>query len=565
MPGQKSTQSRTYKKQMGFSRWVRVTHGKLLSVTLVFAFVGLSTFVFTQLPQSQAASGHHAQCTYINPSKTSVNPGEQFSARVTMYNDGSTTYSPDYAFYLADPNNTWNFKGNTVTKNIPPNYSVTFDLTLTAPTQPGNYSFSATMAIVFQGSFPNACAAKTITVLNTAPPSISLTPSSNQVTQGSALSLSWNTSNAVSCNASGQWSGAKAVSGAENRGGDTAATGTRTYTLTCNNSSNVANAVSTTVNVVAAAPAPVRSPQPAPPPAAAPTTSPQIQGPGTPSSDLPVDTEAPGVPENVRATLEEQYGTVAIMWDEPTDNIGVTKYQIERSINETDWLSLADNLTQPEYTDTSADFERQYFYRIRAFDAANNASPYGSTQITTGKFNANVTAREGGTIKSFDDMLSVAFPAEAVAEDSLCSIVSGDELPVLKDSYATALGPYKVTCKTAANVITNSFLKPLSVVLSARDEDDGLKITHNAVLKQEGWGVGELDQGGDRPSFSLEPGSNSFAFVGKKTSTPLIFKILLFLLVVGLIAAGVIGFLYLKYRKEQYAKYDDYIRKSRGF
>ena len=70
------------------------------------------------------------------------------------------------------------------------------------------------------------------------------------VEQGDAITASWTTTNASSCSASGQWSGAKAVpNGSENRTADSATAGVKTYTLTCTNGAvNVVDTVSITVS-----------------------------------------------------------------------------------------------------------------------------------------------------------------------------------------------------------------------------------------------------------------------------------------------------------------------------
>ncbi|GEM_PF-1787049 len=63
-----------------------------------------------------------------------------------------------------------------------------------------------------------------------APPSISFSPASASVNTGSGTTLTWSTSGASSCTASGGWSGSKATSGSQSTGN---LTSTTAFTLTC--------------------------------------------------------------------------------------------------------------------------------------------------------------------------------------------------------------------------------------------------------------------------------------------------------------------------------------------
>ncbi|MCP4358842.1 MAG: RHS repeat protein, partial [Chloroflexi bacterium] len=69
------------------------------------------------------------------------------------------------------------------------------------------------------------------------PPTVSLTAdgqSSIQIGGGQSFTLDWSSTNAANCDASGQWSGDKAISGSQNMTSP-ANMGTYTYTLTCEN------------------------------------------------------------------------------------------------------------------------------------------------------------------------------------------------------------------------------------------------------------------------------------------------------------------------------------------
>jgi Beta-propeller repeat/OmpA-like transmembrane domain len=84
------------------------------------------------------------------------------------------------------------------------------------------------------------------------PPTITITAAPTTITVGQNSTLTWSSTNATSCTASGAWTGTQATSGAQSV--SPAATGTSTYTLTCNGSGGSIDA-SATVTVNAAAPA----------------------------------------------------------------------------------------------------------------------------------------------------------------------------------------------------------------------------------------------------------------------------------------------------------------------
>lgn len=88
----------------------------------------------------------------------------------------------------------------------------------------------------------------------TAAPVVSISASNGSVMVNAPLSVSWKATNSpTSCSASGTWSGAKPASGSENRTGDTASAGAKSYSLTCSNSGGSHKA---TVNVTVNSPPP---------------------------------------------------------------------------------------------------------------------------------------------------------------------------------------------------------------------------------------------------------------------------------------------------------------------
>ena len=108
----------------------------------------------------------------------------------------------------------------------------------------GNYSLTCS------GSEGSASASATVTVPGTPPPppvpTVSLAANPKSVTSGTSSTLTWSSTNATSCTASGGWSGAKATAGSESSG---ALTSTTQFSLACTGPDGTGNA-SATVSVL---------------------------------------------------------------------------------------------------------------------------------------------------------------------------------------------------------------------------------------------------------------------------------------------------------------------------
>jgi len=113
-------------------------------------------------------------------------------------------------------------------------------LSLTNLTATATYSLQCTGA---GGTTPLRSA--TITVTSAPAPTLSLSANPATINSGGQSVLTWNSSNATACTASGGWSGAKSVNGNENVG---PLTQTTTYTLTCTGTGGSVNR-NTTVTV----------------------------------------------------------------------------------------------------------------------------------------------------------------------------------------------------------------------------------------------------------------------------------------------------------------------------
>jgi hypothetical protein len=112
----------------------------------------------------------------------------------------------------------------------------------------GTYAVVATYAgdAVYAAS---TSAAATLTISTPAAPTVTIAASPASVTSGQTSTLTWSSTNATACTASGAWTGSQATGGTAHE--TPTATGVSTYTLSCTGAGGSANA-SATVTVAAA-------------------------------------------------------------------------------------------------------------------------------------------------------------------------------------------------------------------------------------------------------------------------------------------------------------------------
>jgi type 1 glutamine amidotransferase len=92
----------------------------------------------------------------------------------------------------------------------------------------------------------------TVTVTAVPPPTVTFTASPTSVASGGTSTLTWSSTNATSCTASGAWSGAQALTGSQSTG---PLTSSSTYTLSCTGAGGTTNqSVTVTITVTGAVP-----------------------------------------------------------------------------------------------------------------------------------------------------------------------------------------------------------------------------------------------------------------------------------------------------------------------
>ncbi|MEY2850023.1 MAG: hypothetical protein RI885_2690 [Actinomycetota bacterium] len=88
------------------------------------------------------------------------------------------------------------------------------------------------------------------------------------------------------------------------------------------------------------------------------------------------DTAAPSVPAAPTASATTNT-TTTLTWPASSDNVGVTRYELQRD------GGTPVSVTSTSYTDSTLVAGTTYTYRVRAIDAAGNASAYSATTSVT--------------------------------------------------------------------------------------------------------------------------------------------------------------------------------------
>ena len=216
------------------------------------------------------------------------------------------------------------------------------------------------------------------------------------INSGTAATLSWTSTNATSCTASGGWSGSKATSGSQSTGNLITS---QTYTLACTGTSGNASD-SVAVNIL--------------------------------------DNQSPSVPTNLTATAASST-QVNLSWTASTDNVGVTVYKIFRNGGITPIGTSSTNF----YSDTSVSPATAYIYTVSAYDAAGNESvKSASASVTTpcaapatdkGVVTTSVHLSTSGTYKILSRIM-----APNTTNNSYVLQIDGDCGTIVGDSAITA-------------------------------------------------------------------------------------------------------------------------------
>jgi hypothetical protein len=97
----------------------------------------------------------------------------------------------------------------------------------------------------------------------------------------------------------------------------------------------------------------------------------------------PPDTIPPAAPGDFQASPVSSGSDVNLSWTAATDNVGVSSYRLERSEDQTSWQDISASIQGNSYHDATTGFNKTYYYRLRAFDAAGNQSDPVVATVTT--------------------------------------------------------------------------------------------------------------------------------------------------------------------------------------
>lgn len=539
-------------------------------VALVIA-VGLRT----QLG-SKAFTGNHSSCASQTASSYNVATSSTFLGVVKMLNNGSSTWYPSFGVYLNDRPGRWSYQGNTLSRNIVPGDTATFNLTLHAPSTAGNYSYQSGMAIINAGGFESPCTAQTIAVI--APPTVSVTAPGNGTSVSNTTTIA---ASASSPNGAGSITNVSFFVGGTSMGNDTSSpysvswntkdgrfpNGTYALKAVATNNINKTTAsglVNVTVNNQAASPAPSPSPSPTPSSGTRSSGTTRTATPPTP------DTTPPSNPTDFAAQSNDTDKSINLTWTASTDNVGVTGYELDRSTDNQEWTTVAASITGTSYEDSSVGFNTAYHYRLQAMDNANNRSGYATVDGTSTGFQANVDPSNDSTINSDDEAFSVVFPSGTFDKPALCVIAaSSANLPPQIDKYKVVAGPHDVTCRdSAGNVLSVSSDKSLALTVQLKK----LNTSHVSTLSYYGFSSDNqwsplqttTPTGKDKIAH-LNLGNNSAFVVMGKQSKLTIWKVILTVVVIIAVLVGVALLVsrFLLRRKYQ-DQYNDYMKKIRG-
>jgi hypothetical protein len=275
-----------------------------------------------------------------------------------------------------------------------------------------------------------------------------------------------------------------------------------------------------------------------------------------------VDKTAPAAPGSFQATVQSGSAVVNLSWEAVADAGGLKGYTLERSLDQKTWEKLADSIQATSYSDKSAGFGINYYYRLSAVDAAGNVSGYATSDATTGDFNGSSgDTEEGTTYTSDDNLVTVTMPAGAVTEDVICTVTLAnvkDKKEIDTKDVPLVAGPYDLVCKTAGATIVTDFLKPVAWSYDLNDKLGGVSGPKPYVYSN---GKGDLIPGS---VYSAQTGLLKFSALSSNSTMVLATKnhglsfnfIVPFLLVSGVI----VGVAMMILRKKQKSKYDEYLR-----
>lgn len=262
-----------------------------------------------------------------------------------------------------------------------------------------------------------------------------------------------------------------------------------------------------------------------------------------PSTGESIDAVPPSAPTSLKLTSPSS-GLVALTWSAATDDTGVARYSVERSIDKVAWDMLNDNVIDTTYTDAEAGYAQKYYYRVIAYDAATNASSSVDGEIVTGQFQPNAKPDEEVVVTSDNSLVTVTMPPGAVEEEMDCRLTQQDDIEaVLPDGAEAKSPPYRLVCKKSDGSSLDTFRQPLRYMVSVDSGAMGDLTPALFTFADEAWSKSDTAYSADGDGFSLESDqAQTFIVAGIKQSN-LIPMIITGLVLLLLAAAVVVWFI----------------------
>jgi|GEM_PF-1693073 len=327
----------------------------------------------------------------------------------------------------------------------------------------------------------------------------------------------------------------------------------------------------------------VNAPPPPPPPADnggdnSDSGTPPIQGSSNQdnssqdNNDTPAVTDStpPSTPTDFKATANIDNMSILLNWSASTDDIGVQSYQLERSLdNANNWESLSAGITETNFEDFSVSFGVHYYYRLKALDAAGNASDYASTDTVSSGFKANAHPDSDTTVTSEDGLVSIFIPSGALEKDAFCSIVvAQDVLTPIPKGYVLLGGPYDFKCRDESDTNLTFNKPPILTGQINKQMVKGIgKVEYFGQAEGDTWKTLKITKHNKKTlADTVDLDNHSvISIMGKhkKTSVWLvIFEIILVIAGLAVLSRFVVTWL-LKRRANK--QYEDTLHKSRGW
>ncbi len=271
------------------------------------------------------------------------------------------------------------------------------------------------------------------------------------------------------------------------------------------------------------------------------------------------DNQAAAVPEtptNFVAQVTGSNAVVTLSWN-ANGNADSNTYTLERSVDQSTWALVANDITSTSYSDTGVDFGIHYYYRVSAVNTDGNISGYAFADATTPAFVGNTSSSGASTYTSSDGLASVTVPSAAISGTANCSVAANSVKVTAAKTKRIALGPYQLVCKDAGGNQILTFAAPLSWSLQIKNHLKGL--TAPAVFT--------ADNNGSLTAVSSSPvtaKSTTVAFSSTTSNSVLVLAtasagfpwsaLALIFLLIGLVGGGV-AFVLFRLRRSSYDGY----------